>query len=79
MKWLRKIKARSDEHAVAADKSRALLAEALETEGAVDEQHRQALDQLCEAIVQSRKLRATDRQNHYSESLTLAFRGRTAG
>lgn len=78
MKWLDKIRERREEHQAATENSRALLQEALRTDPEVDALHRQALERLGEATTQARTLQATDRQNHYSESLTHAFRGRTA-
>lgn len=37
-----------------------------------------ALEQLAHAGEQARRLHGADRRNHYSESLTHAFRGETA-
>lgn len=43
-----------------------------------DRDHQLALARLAEATEQANKLTGMDRRNHYSESLTHAFRGRTA-
>lgn len=78
MNWFRKVKDRRAEDRVAMEKSKALLHETVRTTPEVNERHRQALEQLSEATYQAGQLADTDRQNHYSESLTYAFRGRTA-
>lgn len=66
------------EHQAATENSRALLQEALRSAPEVDEARREALAKLCTVTEQAKTLKDTDRQNHYSESLTHAFRGRTA-
>lgn len=43
-----------------------------------DRDHEIALARLQQATEQANKLSGMDRRNHYSESLTHAFRGRTA-
>lgn len=78
MSWFDKLRQRRQDHEAATENSRKLLHEALRTDPEVDELHREALVRLGQATEMARTLKATDRQNHYSESLTLAFRGRTA-
>lgn len=43
-----------------------------------DRDHQIALARLIQAEAQAAKLSGMDKRNHYSESLTHAFRGRTA-
>ena len=43
-----------------------------------DREHKLALARLKQATEQADTLTGMDTRNHYSESLTLAFRGRTA-
>lgn len=62
----------------AIENSEALLAEAERTDPHVDAEHEVALEQLSKAAEQARRLKAMDANNHYSESLTKAFRGRLA-
>lgn len=78
MKFFKKLRALSESHRVAAENSQETLAETIRTDPEVDREHAVALAQLCQATEQAKQLRSTDRQNHYSESLTQAFRGRTA-
>jgi hypothetical protein len=43
-----------------------------------DREHQIALARLAQATAQADTLTGMDKRNHYSESLTHAFRGRTA-
>ena len=43
-----------------------------------DREHELALARLAEATEQAKRLATMNTRNHYSESLTHAFRGRTA-
>lgn len=43
-----------------------------------DRDHQIALARLAEATEQAKTLSAMNTRNHYSEGLTLSFRGRTA-
>lgn len=45
---------------------------------AADRDHEHALARLAEATEQADTLSGMNNRNHYSESLTYAFRGRTA-
>lgn len=68
--FLRKIRAMHDANKEALESNRSLLETAnrdAETVGAIKAQAEQ----------QATKLRQADNRNHYSESLTHAFRGRT--
>jgi phosphate uptake regulator len=62
----------------AIENSKALLEETHRTDPDVDREHELALKRLKEASEQARRLKAMDAKNHYSESLTKSFRGRTA-
>lgn len=44
----------------------------------IDRDHERALARLAQATEQADTLSGMDNRNHYSESLTYAFRGRTA-
>lgn len=78
MKWLKDIRDRREADRRATANSRALLQNMIITEPALAERHSEAVEGLMQATEQAKKLRATDFQNHYSESLTHAFRGKTA-
>lgn len=78
MSWLRKIRERRAADKEAIERSRALLHEMVETEPELTQRHDAALQGLLQATEQAQKLHATNIQNHYSESLTYAFRGRPA-
>lgn len=79
MKIFNKLRALSAGHRAATRNSNAVLAEAVRTDPEIDREHELALAQLCQATEQAKRLGVTDRHNHYSESLTIAFRGgRTA-
>lgn len=78
MKWLRKIRERREADRRATENSRALLEDILSTEPELAKRHSAAVTQLLQATEQAKQLRATDTQNHYSESLTHAFRGKPA-
>jgi len=78
MNFFRRIKELRAEDRVAIENSQALLEEAVRTDPHVEEMHRLAQEKLREAEEQARRLQAADHRNHYSESLTHAFRGRTA-
>lgn len=72
---LRKFHGTREADATAIDKSQAITAEIDRTDPHVDAEHLVALDKLRQAEQRSRRLKAMDAQNHYSESLTLSFRG----
>jgi hypothetical protein len=78
MKFFKRLQGWREQNAAAEQYSKALLQDALLTDPDIDDKHEVALAQLRQATTQARKLSATDHQNHYSESLTHAFRGRTA-
>lgn len=78
MSWLKGVRARREADRKATQKSRELLANMLETEPAAAEKHLEACRELRRAEEQAKRLQAMDTQNHYSESLTHAFRGRPA-
>lgn len=75
MNWLRKIRERREADRQAIANSRALLQDMIATEPEDKQRHRQAVQGLVQATEQAKALRATDTRNHYSESLTHAFRG----
>lgn len=68
---------RAADHA-AIENSNALSQEMDRTGPDVEQMHRTAQQKLREAEEQARRLQAADHRNHYSESLTHAFRGRPA-
>lgn len=78
MSWLRGVRERREADRKATQKSRELLANMVKTEPAATEQHFEALQELRRAEEQAKRLKAMDTQNHYSESLTHAFRGKPA-
>lgn len=78
MNWFRKIRERREADRAATENSRALLEEMLATEPELAQRHDHAVERLERATEQAKKLRAMDTQNHYSESLTHAFRGKPA-
>lgn len=78
MSWFRKVRERREADRLAEAKSKAMTAELIATEPELEERHFAALRGLKQATEQAKKLRATDTQNHYSESLTHAFRGNPA-
>jgi phosphate uptake regulator len=79
MKFLfRKLAGLREADRAAIQNSKALLEEAHRTDPAVDAEHEEALRRLREATEQANRLKSMDKQNHYSESLTQSFRGRTA-
>lgn len=79
MKWLTKLndhleeRRQADREAI--ENSRALLNAMIESEPEVSKRYDTAAGQLIRATMQAQRLRATDVQNHYSESMTHAFRG----
>lgn len=78
MSWLRGVRERREADRKATQKSRELLAEMLSTEPEAAEKHLEACKELRRAEEQAKRLKAMDTQNHYSESLTHAFRGKPA-
>lgn len=78
MKFFRKLREQVEENLAATQNSQDLLAELDRTEQDVDKLHEIARTRLDESEKQAKRLRDADRRNHYSESLTHAFRGRTA-
>lgn len=69
---------RRAEDTAAIENSKALVEEMDRTDPEVDQLHRVALERLEESTQQAQRLKAADRRNHYSESLTHAFRGSAA-
>ena len=59
----------------ATENSRALLEETTRSEPEALEMQRRAHELLAAADEQAKRLKDADHRNHYSESLTLAFRG----
>ena len=78
MKWLKRVRERREADRRATANSRALLHEMVSSEDELAQRHVDAVQELHRATEQEKKLRATDIQNHYSESLTHAFRGKPA-
>lgn len=78
MSWFRKIRERREADRQATENSRALLEDMITSEPELEQRHNHAVLQLVKAEEQARKLKATDKSNHYSESLTHAFRGKPA-
>lgn len=78
MSWFRKIRERREADRKAMKESQALLHEMVSTEPEAAQSHKDALKQLNRATEQAQKLRDMNTQNHYSESLTHAFRGKPA-
>lgn len=78
MNWLKRVRERREADRRATAKSRALLEEMLATEPEDQRRHDTALRRLRQAEDQAKELQATDSRNHYSESLTHAFRGKPA-
>lgn len=78
MNWFKKIRERREADKKATENSRALLEDMITTEPELAQRHSQAILQLEKATEQARRLKATDKSNHYSESLTHAFRGKPA-
>jgi exonuclease VII small subunit len=78
MKFLNRFRELRDINTKALEANRAILDEANRL-GENAEQHKEvALQRLQQATEQAERLGGADRRNHYSESLTHAFRGRTA-
>lgn len=78
MSWLKKIRERREADRRATANSRALLEDMLATEPEAAHRHHLAVQELAQATEQAKQLRDTDTRNHYSESLTHAFRGKPA-
>jgi hypothetical protein len=78
VKLFKNLHLRRTEDQAKADTSQALLEETCRTEPEALEMQRQAQELLARAEEQAQRLQAADHRNHYSESLTHAFRGRTA-
>jgi phosphate uptake regulator len=78
MKLFTKLRALRDADHAAIRNSKALAEEIIRTDPEVDEAHETALQRLEESTEQARRLKDADRRNHYSESLTHAFRGKHA-
>lgn len=78
MSWFRSIRERRELDREATERSKALLEEMVATEPELAQRHDAALEGLIQATEQARKLQAANIRNHYSESLTYAFRGKTA-
>jgi hypothetical protein len=78
MKFLNKLKELRDSNAAAARASRAVLEQANRHGADAELAQGIALERLEQATEQAKRLSGADPRNHYSESLTHAFRGRTA-
>ena len=78
MKIFKKLRDLREADRAAIKNSEALLQETIRTEPEVEKGHEVALVRHREATEQARLLKDADRRNHYSESLTKSFRGRTA-
>lgn len=78
MKFFKKLRALREADHAAIENSRKLAHEIDRTDPEVDEAHETALQRLEESTEQARRLKDADRRNHYSESLTHAFRGSPA-
>lgn len=78
MSWFRKIRERREADREATKHSQALLEEMVSSEPEATRDLVDAVYQLNRATEQAKKLRAMNTQNHYSESLTHAFRGNPA-
>jgi hypothetical protein len=78
MKFLKTLRALREANTAAAQTSREVLEAADRSTTHIDRSHEHALMRLKQATEQADKLTEADNRNHYSESLTLAFRGRTA-
>lgn len=78
MSWFWKIRERREADQKAMKHSQALLEEMVTTEPEAAQSHEDAIRQLNKATEQAKRLRAMNKQNHYSESLTQAFRGNPA-
>lgn len=76
MRLFDKIRKLGEADRAATENSRALLEDLERTESHVQAQHEVALNQKKRAEKQAIQLKAADRRNHYSESLTYAYRGR---
>lgn len=78
MKFFKALRALRDVNTAAAQTSREVLERAETSAPDIDQSHAHALKRLREATEQANQLYEANDRNHYSESLTLAFRGRTA-
>lgn len=78
MKLFRRFKELLDNNTEAAQRSRQVLDQANRHGAEAEQSHEVALQRLEVATAQAARLSAADQRNHYSESLTHSFRGRTA-
>lgn len=78
MKIFKRLQELREADRAATRSSRAVVEEISRTDSHIEKQHEVALARLRESTEQAELLQAADRRNHYSESLTRAFRGRTA-
>lgn len=78
MKFFKGLQRRREADRAAISNSLAVLEEMIRTDPEVDRNHEDALLRLVESSAQAQQLRSANRRNHYSESLTKAFRGRPA-
>lgn len=74
MKFFKRLQQNRTADHNAAKVSEALVDEVVRTDAEVDREHQIALIQLDKATKQAWRLRITDHANHYSESLSVAFR-----
>lgn len=75
MKLFKQLKLMREENLAATRNSQALVEELDRTAQNVEEQHKEAVDQLKESKKRALILKDADRRNHYSEGLTKSFRG----
>lgn len=78
MKFFKRLRDLQDVNAAAARKSQAVLEQANAHGAEAEQAQTVALERLEQATEQAKRLNGADHRNHYSESLTHAFRGRTA-
>jgi hypothetical protein len=78
VKFLTRLRALREVNAEATRTSEKVLEQADRSVPEIDKSYKQALSRLAEATAQANTLSGMDRRNHYSESLTESFQGRTA-
>lgn len=78
MKFFSKLRELREINSAAAEASKAVLEQANRHGAEADQKQGLALERLEAATAQAQRLSGADHRNHYSESLTHAFRGRTA-
>lgn len=78
MKIFARFRTASAVHSAALENSLAICAQAERLGEHAEQDQVTALQRLEQATAQAKRLIGADRRNHYSESLTHAFRGRTS-